>query len=93
VVLLLFASGLEHGLSSLRQGGLMGLMAAVAGAVVPYVIVFEYAVNAGFNPGAASLIALTTAPNQPGCCGWGCGEGGVAEAPKYRRVNSSRISG
>jgi len=62
VVLLLFASGLEHGLSSLRQGGLMGLMAAVAGAVVPYVIVFEYAVNAGFNPGAASLIALTTAP-------------------------------
>ncbi len=62
VILLLFASGLEHGLSSLRQGGLMGLMAAVAGAVVPYVIVFEYAVNAGFNPGAASLIALTTAP-------------------------------
>jgi Kef-type K+ transport system membrane component KefB len=62
VVLLLFASGLEHGLSSLRQGGLMGLMAAVAGAVAPYVIVFEYAVNAGFNPGAASLIALTTAP-------------------------------
>jgi Kef-type K+ transport systems, membrane components len=62
VVLLLFASGLEHGLSSLRQGGLMGLIAAVAGAVVPYVIVFEYAVNAGFNPGAASLIALTTAP-------------------------------
>jgi len=62
VVLLLFASGLEHGLSSLRQGGLMGLIAAVAGAVVPYVIVFEYAVNAGFNSGAASLIALTTAP-------------------------------
>ncbi|MFP3074431.1 MAG: cation:proton antiporter [Caldivirga sp.] len=62
VVLLLFASGLEHGLSSLRQGGLMGLMAAVAGAVAPYIIVFEYAVNAGFNPGAASLIALTTAP-------------------------------
>ena len=62
VILLLFASGLERGLSSLRQGGLMGLMAAVAGAVVPYVIVFEYAVNAGFNPGAASLIALTTAP-------------------------------
>ena len=62
VVLLLFASGLEHGLSSLRQGGLMGLIAAVAGAVAPYIIVFEYAVNAGFNPGAASLIALTTAP-------------------------------
>jgi len=62
VILLLFASGLEHGLSSLRQGGLMGLIAAVAGAVAPYIIVFEYAVNAGFNPGAASLIALTTAP-------------------------------
>ena len=62
VILLLFASGLGHGLSSLRQGGLTGLMAAVAGALVPYVIVYWYCSSIGFSQASSSIIALSTAP-------------------------------
>ncbi|MGC9226826.1 cation:proton antiporter [Caldivirga sp.] len=62
VILLLFASGLEHGLSSLRKGGLLGLIAAIAGALVPYIIVYWYVSSIGIGQGAASFIALSTAP-------------------------------
>ncbi|WP_291767023.1 cation:proton antiporter, partial [Caldivirga sp. UBA161] len=62
VILLLFASGLEHGLSSLRQGGFLGLMAAVAGALAPYIIVYWYCSSIGFSQVASSFIALSTAP-------------------------------
>ncbi|ABW02237.1 cation:proton antiporter [Caldivirga maquilingensis] len=62
VILLLFASGLGHGLSSLKQGGFPGLMAAVAGAILPFMTVYWYCTSVGFSQVAASLIALSTAP-------------------------------
>lgn len=62
IILLLFASGLEHGLSSIRQGGLYGLIAAVMGALLPYLVVFKCATWLGLNQASASFIALSTAP-------------------------------
>ncbi|MFP3215903.1 MAG: cation:proton antiporter [Vulcanisaeta sp.] len=62
VILLLFASGLEHGLSTLREGGVYGALAAVFGAVIPYVLVYHTLLLIGFNYVEASVIALSTAP-------------------------------
>lgn len=62
VILLLFASGLEHGLSTLREGGIFGVLAAVFGAVAPYLLVYYALQLIGINYVAASIIALSTAP-------------------------------
>ncbi|MDT7864143.1 MAG: cation:proton antiporter [Vulcanisaeta sp.] len=62
VILLLFASGLEHGLSTLREGGFYGVLAAVFGAVAPYVLVYYTLIMIGVNDVVSSIIALSTAP-------------------------------
>ncbi|WP_069808233.1 cation:proton antiporter [Vulcanisaeta thermophila] len=62
IMLLLFASGLEHGISTLRQGGVYGVLAAVFGAVVPYALVYFLLSILGFNTLTAIYMALSTAP-------------------------------
>jgi Kef-type K+ transport systems, membrane components len=62
VILLLFASGLEHGLSTLREGGFYGVLAAVFGAVVPYVLVYYTLIMIGVDDAISSIIALSTTP-------------------------------
>lgn len=62
VILLLFASGLEHGLSSLKQGGIYGFLAAFFGAIVPYATVYETLRLMGISPTQASVIAISMAP-------------------------------
>ncbi|MEM0169671.1 MAG: cation:proton antiporter, partial [Metallosphaera sp.] len=42
VILLIFASGLEHGFKSLRTSGYLASLAATFGAVLPFVGVFFY---------------------------------------------------
>lgn len=62
VILLLFASGLEHGLSTLREGGVYGVLAAVFGAVVPFALAYCALVSMGLRPVESAIIALSTAP-------------------------------
>ncbi|MGC8607195.1 MAG: cation:proton antiporter [Vulcanisaeta sp.] len=62
VILLLFASGLEHGLSTLREGGVYGILAAVFGAIVPYTLVYWALVSMGLPFAESTIIALSTAP-------------------------------
>ncbi|WP_367834469.1 cation:proton antiporter [Vulcanisaeta sp. JCM 16159] len=62
VILLLFASGLEHGLSTLREGGIYGALAAVFGAIIPYALVYWVLVSMGLPYVESSIIALSTAP-------------------------------
>ncbi len=62
VILLLFASGLEHGLSTLREGGVYGMLAAVFGAIVPYTLVYWALVSMGLPFVESTIIALSTAP-------------------------------
>ncbi|AWS00161.1 cation:proton antiporter [Metallosphaera hakonensis] len=69
VILLIFASGLEHGFKSLRTSGGLASMAATAGAVLPFVGVFFYmsrfvsfdvAILMGAATGATSLAAVAS---------------------------------
>ncbi|WP_252901647.1 cation:proton antiporter [Vulcanisaeta sp. JCM 14467] len=62
IILLLFASGLEHGLSTLREGGIYGILAAVFGAVTPFALVYWSLVSVGLQPTESAIIALSTAP-------------------------------
>ena len=62
IILLLFASGLEHGLSTLREGGIYGILAAVFGAVTPFVLVYWSLVSMGLQPIESAIVALSTAP-------------------------------
>jgi len=59
VLLLIFASGLEHGFSSIRRSGVLAILAALFGAVVPFVGVF--AVFSGtYTRDAALIVAAAT---------------------------------
>jgi Kef-type K+ transport system membrane component KefB len=62
VILLLFASGLEHGLSTLREGGVYGVLAAVFGAIVPFALVYYVLRFLGVGYVAALMVSLSTAP-------------------------------
>lgn len=63
IILLLFASGLEHGLSTLREGGIYGVLAAVFGAITPpFALVYWALTTVGLQPTESAIIALSTAP-------------------------------
>ena len=85
VILLLFASGLEHGLSTLRAGGVLGLLAAIAGAVVPYYLVYEVLEIMHFNNAQASLIALSTGPTSLAVVA------GIIEGEGFINLKSTKI--
>jgi Kef-type K+ transport system membrane component KefB len=69
MILLIFASGLEHGTSSIRSAGVMGFLGASVGAVLPFAVAFiVYKETLGFTPslivatalGATSLAAVVS---------------------------------
>lgn len=62
VILLLFASGLEHGISTIKQGGIYGILAAIFGALVPFTTTYYLLIVMGMSTLDAIYIALSTAP-------------------------------
>lgn len=62
VILLLFASGLEHGISTIKQGGIYGILAAIFGAIVPFMATYYLLMITGMSTLKAIYIALSTAP-------------------------------
>ncbi|WP_245544544.1 cation:proton antiporter [Metallosphaera yellowstonensis] len=69
MILLIFASGLEHGTSSLRSAGVMGFLGATTGALLPFLVtLILYWSSLGLIPtlvigtamGATSLAAVAS---------------------------------
>ncbi|MEM0374138.1 MAG: cation:proton antiporter [Sulfolobaceae archaeon] len=69
VILLVFAAGLEHGISPLRSAGIYGFLAATFGALLPFITAFLFYQNSlgltqslvlGTALGATSLAAVSS---------------------------------
>ncbi len=62
LVLLLFALGIEHGLTPLRASKIHGVLGAVFGALAPYIMTYYTLRALGLGPFESSVLALSTAP-------------------------------